>query len=109
MVGLFTMETDEVPSIKREKGSFLRTGERQDLRVRHRLAGLSRLGDGQHIVAEMPQRSDGGQREVLVGIESRRWSGVLVLLDLAIDLIAVSTHIGPRIHEILCSKGRIAA
>jgi len=47
---------------------------------------------GENVVTQAAQRFDHGLREVLVGVETRQDSGVLVLSDLPFDLVVVRTH-----------------
>ncbi len=63
----------------------------------------------ENVVTQTAQRFDDGLREILVGVEPQQDSGVLVLANLALDLVPVRTHKGPRIGEILGSKRWVGA
>lgn len=109
VVGAFVVEANEVLAIEREQDPSFRAGERENLVVRHGLAGFPRIHNGQGLVAQPTQFQYDRQREILVGVESRHGSGGLVLLDLAVDLVPMGARVSPCVHEILGPEGRIAA
>ena len=109
VIGTVMVKTNEMLAVEREEDSSLRAGEREHLVVRHGLAGFARVDDGQDIVAQSAQFQDDGEREVLVGVESRHGSGGLVLLDLAVNLVLMGSRVSPSVHEILGPERRIAA
>ncbi len=62
------VQPDEVPAIARHQGTPLADGKRHDIDIRNASIGLPGRVGGQHIMAQLPQRRDDGQREVFVAV-----------------------------------------
>src|ERR1700694_4350036 len=101
VVGAIVVEANEVLPIEREQNSIFRGGEREHLVIWDGPAGVSRVDDGQDVIAQSAYFLDDREREGLVGVESRHGSGGLVLIDLADHLILMGTRVSPGVHEIL--------
>jgi hypothetical protein len=83
------MQIDEVATIERQKCSSIATRECQNLRVLDTSVTLPSLLDGEHVMTEPSKFDDDQKIEVLVSIDPRHPSGVLVLADDLIDLVAI--------------------
>ena len=81
-------------------GTLSADGKRQDLVVRHRACRSTSVLNGQDVVTQPRKLLDDREGEVLVRIQSRQ-SGVLILSDVAIDLLLMGTHVRPCVGQVL--------
>lgn len=94
------MKPDEVPAIERQQNAAAGGRVGQDVRVGDGTIGLPSLERCDHVVAELAQRLDDLQREVLVRVERRHESSGLVASDGLVDLRPVGVGVRPGLHEI---------
>jgi len=100
VVWLLTMQLEEVPAIQRQNRAFFHARLFQDLGI-GRSTARKAPDDRGHVMAIRSQCLYHRQRHVLVRQQPRHDSSRLVLRDLALDLVAVTPHVGPGIGEIL--------
>ncbi len=109
MVGLQVMQTDKVLAIESQYGPPQTDGIGQYHLVFDRLRCFSGLQDSQYVVSPSSQLFDNRLREVLVGIQFRHESSILVFTNLQFDFHTVSPHVRPRLDDIFRPERRIAS
>lgn len=109
VVGGDDVQANEVATIEGDHRTIRGNGKGHDILVRHCLPGPATVCCGQDIVSKTPQCLHGIEREILVGIQARQGSCVLVLGDLCIDLGLVRAGIGPGIGQILSLQQWVVA
>lgn len=93
-----SVQTYEVLPIQRNDRTLIGNGKVENGFVFYRLTSLSGLLSRMHIMAQSTEFLDGGQREVLVGVQPGHGSRLLVFADLLVDLCFVESYIGPGVH-----------
>jgi hypothetical protein len=99
--GQLAMEPEEVPAVERQDGTNVANGEQEDLPIRPGQSGLTRIANGEYVMAQAAQLVNRRLREVLVREEAGHGSGGLVFLYLPLDEIAMASDEGPGVREIL--------
>jgi hypothetical protein len=107
MIRLLSMEADKMLAIERQHGTSAADCECQNLLVLDRLLRISGFEYSQHIVAQSPQFFDDGQGKVFVRVQLRHDSGVLIVVNLPFNFVAMRSNVGPRVYDVLSSESRI--
>lgn len=98
-IALF-VQANEVATIQGQDRADLLGGKGKYGGVAESLIRLPGFLERHDIVIEGPQLHRYGERQVLIGQESRHASRRLVLLDLSLDLAAVYPVVVPGMHQV---------
>ena len=99
---LLVVQADEVFAIEREHRTPKADRQRQDFLVLNGLLRFSGFGHSQHIMSQSSELLDNGAGEVLVGVQNRHGSGILVVTNLLLDFGAVCSNVCPRVDNVFC-------
>jgi hypothetical protein len=78
--------------------------ERQHFLVWDPQTGQVHIGYRQYVVAELPQSFDGWVGKVLISEEAGQRLGLLILSDLTVDLVEVTSDKRPGVHQVSRSE-----
>jgi hypothetical protein len=90
----------EMLAIVCEYGSAVRVRERQHFLVWDSETSQVHIGYRQYVVAELPQSFDGWVGKVLVSEEAGQRLGLLILSDLTVDLVEVTSDKRPGVDQV---------
>lgn len=109
VVRSFLMQSDEMLAVERQHGSLLTRCELQNGFIGDCLIGFPGFEDCQDIVAKTSQLFDHRLRKILVRVEPRHGSGILVLTNLLLDFLSMRSNIRPSVNDVFRSQRRINA
>jgi hypothetical protein len=103
MLAMSAVQSAEVSSVQCEDCPPVRRREFEYRGIGKSLTSKAGLLHIKNVMAKPPELHDDWPGEVLIGEEPRHPLRRFVLLDLARDLVAVPTHVGPCVDQILGS------
>jgi hypothetical protein len=83
-----------------EHGPAVGVSERQHILVWDAHTGQAQVGKRLYIVAEPPQSVDGRAGKVLIREEAAQQLGLLILLELTVNLVAVTGDKRPGVDQV---------
>jgi hypothetical protein len=102
------MELDEVLPVEGQDRTPFGGGMSQDIRIADAPLRHSRFLDRHDVMTEESELFGDGEGEILIREEPGHRSGLLVLADLTVDLIAMTAEISPGVRQIFGAERGIA-
>jgi hypothetical protein len=94
----------EILAIVRQYGSAVRVRERQHFVVWDPQTSQVYIGYRQYVVAELPQSFDSWVGKVFISEEAGQRLGLLILSDLTVDLVEMTSDKRPGVHQVRRSE-----